>query len=125
MYQVFIWTFIFSLATTASIVLIGQRDLISGNLFEIKRILLLITNWKFIASMAFALLARTAFIITNNSLLKIPSLAQSSTTITTFITLFSLILVVLANYIFLKERINVQQGAGAMLIMFGIWIMLR
>jgi hypothetical protein len=125
MYSVITWTFIYSIATAVSIVLLGQRDLISGNLFDLKKILFLITNWKFIISMIAALFARVAFILTNNALLKIPSLAQSSTTITTFITLFCLILVVIANIIFLKERINVGQGAGATLIMIGIWMMLR
>jgi len=125
MTNVIFWTLVYSFATAISIVLLGQRDLISGNLFELKRILLLLINWKFIVSMIFALVARMAFIMTNNSLLKIPRLAESSTTITTFITLFCLILVVIANIIFLKEKINIQQGVGATLIMFGIWVMLK
>ena len=116
---------VYSIATAISIVLLGQRDLISGNLLEIKRLLLLLANWKFIVSMVFALIARVAFIMTNNSLLKIPSLANSSTTITTFITLFCLILVVVANIIFLKEKINISQGVGATLIMIGVWVMLK
>jgi drug/metabolite transporter (DMT)-like permease len=125
MENVLIWTLIYSFATALSIVLLGQRDLISGNLLEFKNFINLLINWKFIISMSFALIARGAFIMTNNSLLKIPRLADSSTTITTFITLFCLVLVVIANVIFLKEKINIQQGLGATLIMFGIWIMLR
>ena len=125
MYNVLLWTIIYSIATAGSIVLLGQRDLISGNLLEIKKIFLLITNWKFILSMILALAARASFIMTNNSLLKIPRLAESSTTITTFITLFCLILTVIANIIFLKEKINITQGVGATVIMAGIWIMLR
>lgn len=125
MVNVLIWTAIYSVATASSIVLLGQRDLISGNLLELKRLFLLIINWKFIVSMIFALIARMSFIMTNNTLLKIPRLADSSTTITTFITLFCLILVVIANVIFLKEKINVMQGVGATMIMIGIWIMLK
>lgn len=125
MYAVIFWTLIFSIATAVSVVLLGQRDLISGNLLDPKKIFYLVTNWKFIISMAAALFARMSFIMTNNSLLKIPHLAESSTTITTFATLFSLILVVIANYFFLQERLNLSQGAGAMLIMIGIWILLR
>jgi drug/metabolite transporter (DMT)-like permease len=125
MLNIILWTLVYSIATAISIVLLGQRDLISGNLLEIKRLLLLLANWKFIVSMVFALIARVAFIMTNNSLLKIPSLANSSTTITTFITLFCLILVVVANIIFLKEKINISQGVGATLIMIGVWVMLK
>lgn len=125
MFAVFFWTIMFSIATAISIVLLGSRDLISGNLFSWDKIWALVTNWKFIVSFAFALLARVSFILTNNALLKIPSLAKESTTITTFITLLSLVLVVIANAIFLKERINLMQGLGALLIMLGIWIMVR
>ncbi len=125
MINVIFWTLIYSIATAVSIVLLGQRELISGNLFELKRFFLFLINWRFIISMAFALVARMAFVMTNNSLLKIPALANSSTTITTFITLFCLILVVIANIIFLKEKINITQGLGATLIMIGIWVMLK
>lgn len=125
MIDVIIWTATYSFATAISIVLLGQRDLISGNLFEPKNLIALLINWKFIVSMIFALVARASFVLTNNALLKIPHLATSSTTITTFITLFCLILVVIANAIFLKERINLTQGIGASLILFGIFLISR
>ena len=125
MLSVIIWTLTYSVATAISITLLGQRDLISGNLLSVGKIISLLFNWKFIVSMVAALFARMAFIMTNNALLKIPHLAQSSTTITTFITLFCLVLVVVANYIFLKERINLAQTIGAVLILAGIWTMLR
>lgn len=125
MIPVFFWTLVFSVATAISIVLLGQRDLISGNLFEIKKLFFLMTNWKFIISMIAAVLARVAFMMTNNSLLKIPRLAEASTTITTFITLFCLVFVVIVNAVFLQERISIFQGAGAFLIMVGILIMLK
>lgn len=125
MYLVIFWTFIFSATTATSIVLLGNRDLISGNLLSLKGIGALIFNWRFIISMLCALGARFAFIMTNNTLLKIPHLAESSTTITTFITMFSLIIIVAANMIFLKEKLNIEQGIGAFIILFGIWMMLK
>lgn len=125
MQLVIFWTFLFSAATAISIVLLGNRDLISGNLFSLKSIINLIFNWRFIISMICALGARFAFIMTNNSLLKIPHLAESSTTITTFITMFSLIMIVIANIIFLKEKMQIEQGIGAFIILFGIWMMLK
>lgn len=75
--------------------------------------------------MILAVVARVSFILTNNALLKIPSLASKSTTITTFITLFSLILVVLANWFFLDEKLDYIRVGGMSLIMFGIFITLR
>lgn len=125
MTPVFFWTMIFSVATAVSIVLLGQRDLISGNLLDIQKIMSLFTSWKFLVSMFAAVLARVAFMMTNNALLRIPKLADASTTITTFITLFALILVVVANILFLDEKINVYQGVGAFIILLGIWLMLR
>lgn len=125
MHLVIFWTLLFSATTAISIVLLGNRDLISGNLLTPKNIANLIFNWRFIVSMICALAARFAFIMTNNSLLKIPHLAESSTTITTFITMFSLIVIVIANMIFLKEKMQIEQGVGAFIILFGIWMMLK
>lgn len=122
---VIFWTIIYSISTAASIVLLGQRDLISGNLLNTKNFLHLMLNWRFMLSMCFALLARVSFIMTNNSLLNIQKLAVASTTITTFITLICLVLVVAANVIFLKEHLNLSQGIGGALIMFGILVMLN
>jgi drug/metabolite transporter (DMT)-like permease len=33
-------------------------------------------------------------------------------------------LIVIANIIFLKEKIHLTQGAGAFMIIFGAWLML-
>lgn len=125
MLLVFFWTIMYSIATAGSITLLGQRDLISGNLFSFEKIIALLINWKFIFSMLLALMARVSFIMTNNSLLKIPRLAANSTTITAFVTLIGLVLIVVFNYIFLKEKLNLNQAIGAFLIMFGIFMMLK
>ena len=124
MITVLFWTLIYSLATAASITLLGSRDLISGNLFSIKNILNLALNYKFIISMVCAIIARLAFILTNNAILKIPKLSSSATTITTFITLICLVFVVAANIAFLGEKIRTIQILGAGIIMVGIIILL-
>ncbi|MEI7891294.1 MAG: hypothetical protein WCI36_05010 [bacterium] len=125
MYLVIFWTVVFSITTATSIVLLGHRELISGNILSIKGLGNLILNWRFIVSMICALMARFAFIMTNNTLLKIPHLAESSTTITTFITMFSLIVIVIANVLFLKEKLHIEQGLGAVIILVGMWTMLK
>lgn len=125
MLLVLFWTIIFSLSTAGATVLLGDRSLISGNLFDFRNFINLILNWKFVVSMIFAVVSRFSFIFINNSLLKIPLLAGNSTTITSFITAIAFVFIAVANYYFLGERINLTQGAGAFLILIGIWIMLK
>ena len=119
------WLLIFCITNTISIVLLGDRALISGNLLNIENIVRLILNWKFILAMLFAVATRISFIMLNNSLLKIPRLADASTSITTFATLLSLIFLLIANYYFLNERLNIQQAVGAFIVLVGVTIMVK
>jgi drug/metabolite transporter (DMT)-like permease len=125
MYLVIFWAIIFSLSTALSIVLLGDRKLISGNILQYKSIVHLIFHGKVILSLIFALISRFAFILMNNSLLKIERFAESSTTITAFISSVSFIFIVITNHIFLNERLDLQQFLAAALIMTGIWIMIK
>jgi drug/metabolite transporter (DMT)-like permease len=115
---------LYCLSTAFSIVLLGDRNLISGNLYEIKNVIFLVFNWKFILSMSLAVLSRVSFILINNTLLKIPYLAGVSTTIAVFITLISILFILLANHFFLKETLNMRQALGAFIVLTGIFIML-
>jgi len=124
MLAVIFWTILFSLATVISITLTGSRALISGD-FTLLRTIKMILDWHFIVGAGFAFLSRLFFIFINNALLKIPELAQSSTTITMFITSIAMVFVIIANYYFLGERINLTQGIGAFVILFGIFIITR
>ena len=119
------WILIYCIANTLSIVLIGDRSLISGNLLNIENFLHLIFNWKFILAMFFAVVCRISFVMLNNALLKIPKFSGASTTITTFATLLSLVFVLLANYFFLSEKLNLNQAIGAFVVIVGITIMFR
>lgn len=125
MYIITFWLIIYCVANTLSIVLIGDRSLISGNLLNPDNIVRLIFNWKFILAMVFAVVCRISFIMLNNALLKVPRLANSSTTITTFATLLSLGFVLVANYLFLNEKLNLQQVIGAFIILVGVTIMMK
>jgi drug/metabolite transporter (DMT)-like permease len=122
---VFFLAIVFSLSTAISITLLGDRGLISGNLFEFKNIIRLVTHYKFILAVIFAVFARFSFIFINNSLLKVERLADSSTTVTAFICAISYIFVVITNHIFLHERLNLQQSAGSILILAGVWMLLK
>ncbi len=121
----FFWTIVYCFSSAISIVLLGDRNLISGNLFELSTLVKILFNWKFILAMTLAVFSRISFIFLNNNLLKIPRLASISTTLTTFITLLSLIFIVLANYYFLGEKLNQQQIIGAGIILIGVSLMLK
>lgn len=116
---------IFCITSVCSIVLLGDKKLISGNLYNIKNIISLIFNWKFILSMAFAVITRFTFVLINNSILKVPQLANASTTITMFISFVSTIFIVIANHYYLNERLNLQQGIGAFIMLIGVSIMFK
>ena len=119
------WTLVYCLCNAFSIVLLGDRSLISGNLLEWSAIIKLLFNWKFILAMTLAICARVSYVFLNNSFLKVPRLASISTTLTTFVTLISLLFIVLANYFFLDEKLNMQQMAGAGIILLGVAIMMK
>lgn len=119
------WVIIYCLATAFSIVLLGDRGLISGDLFSMGNVIKLVFNWKFILSMSLAVLSRLSFILINNTLLKITYLADISTTLSVFVTLTSIIFIVIANHLFLKESLNIKQAIGAFIVLMGIFIMLN
>ncbi len=122
---VILYTVMFSLVTVVSILLTGSRSFISGSNLTPIAIVKMIFDWHFILGAGFAFMARLFFIMVNNSLLKVPHLAGSSTTITTFVTSIAMVFVVIANYYFLGEKINITQGAGIFVILLGIFMITR
>lgn len=125
MVVVVFWLLAFCVTNALSIVLMGDRSLISGNLLDMNNLMRILVNWKFIVAMFFAVVTRINFIMLNNSLLKIPRLADASTTIAAFATLLSLIFIVATNYFFLNEKLNVQQAFGAFIVLIGVCIMVK
>ncbi|EKE19066.1 MAG: hypothetical protein ACD_9C00151G0001 [uncultured bacterium] len=119
------YTILFSVVTVVSILLTGSRSFINGSDMTPMGIIKLVLDWHFLLGAGFAFVARLSFIMINNSLLKMPEYAATSTTITAFITSIAMVFVVLANYIFLGERINLAQGTGAFIILVGMFIMTR
>jgi drug/metabolite transporter (DMT)-like permease len=115
------WAALFSVTTAISIVMLGNRDLIGGQI-NLVRLLHILIDWRFIVGAIFAFGSRMLFIMTNNALLKVPHLSGSATTITTLINSVSILLVIVVNYFVLKEKLSIQQGLGAFLILFGIYL---
>jgi drug/metabolite transporter (DMT)-like permease len=125
MFGIAIWTIVYSLSTAISITLLGSRDLIGGNLANIKTILNLVISWQFILAMILAIFSRFSFIVLNNLILKVPSLAASATTITALITVISFIFIIASNYLILHERLAPHQLLGAGVIFIGIIVLLK
>jgi drug/metabolite transporter (DMT)-like permease len=125
MLKVILWTIIFSVTGAGTTVLLGDRNLLSGNLLNWEKFISIILNWKFILAVILSFFARYSFMLVNSYLLKVPNLAQNSTTIAACITSIGFIFMIGANFVFLHERISFQQGFGAALILVGIWIVLK
>jgi drug/metabolite transporter (DMT)-like permease len=123
--SILVWTVTYSLVTAFSITLLGDRNLISGDLYNVNNLLRLIIHWKFTLAFILAVAARATFVIINNLILQIPEYEQSATTITAFIASIAFIFVILVNFIFLNEKISLQQLTGAITIMLGIWLMMK
>jgi drug/metabolite transporter (DMT)-like permease len=124
MLEVFGLTVLFSITTVISILLLGSRAIIGSDMTVI-RVIQILFSWQFILGAIFAFGSRLLFMLINSALYKMPSLSASSTTITTLITTSSLIFVMIANYFFLDERINLVQGVGALVIIAGIFLITR
>lgn len=115
----------FCLATAASITLVGDRSLLGGKSWGPREIFALLTDWRFVASMALAVTARGFFIATNVALLRNERLAPAATTVTAFVTASAYLFVVAANWLFLGEALTARQMVGAAIIMAGILVMTR
>jgi uncharacterized membrane protein len=120
---IIILALLFGLFSAFSVVLTGNRALISGS-FDFLHAIKLITDWRFLLSMVLALASRLSFILINNQLLKNPTYAKNSTTITAAITSTGYILLVLFNFIFLSEKLSLVQLLGMGLIIAGVIIVM-
>lgn len=123
LYIIFL-TIIFSITTVVSILLLGSRAIIGGDMSLI-RVIQILFSWQFILGAIFAFGSRLVFMLINNGIYKIPELSNSSTTVTTLISTVSLIFVIIANYFFLHERISFIQGIGTAVIILGIFLITK
>lgn len=121
-FPIIFWAALFTGATVVSVVLIGARDLIGGEI-TFSRMLAILFDWRFLLGALFAFFARVFFIMINNSVYKIPELADTSTTITFFVTVISLFFVVIANHYFLGEHMSSTQILGGGIILIGIFLL--
>ena len=119
------YVMLFSVTTAVSITLLGDRKLISGNLFEFSSLLKLAVHWKVWTSLILAVISRISFVCINHYVLGVPRLAPASTSITAFITSVAFVVILLSNAVFLHEQLSFVQWLGATIIFLGIYLILQ
>ena len=124
-FPIIAYVMLFSATTAASITLLGDRSLISGNLFAPASLLKLALHWKVWTSLVLAVIARISFVCINHHVLRIPRLAPASTSITAFVTCFAFVVMLLSNAIFLREQLSPGQWLGSATIFLGIFLILH
>ncbi|MDX2188982.1 MAG: EamA family transporter [Bacteroidota bacterium] len=115
---------LFSLSAAGSTTLMGDKDMLAGNLLSKEGILTLIMNWRFYLAIFLAILSRFTFVLMNSELLKIEYTRNNATNITTIVSIASIIVVFFSNYIFLNEWLTSKQFVGSVIILFGVWLVL-
>ena len=75
--------------------------------------------------MVIAGVCRISFIMLNNGLLKVPRVANSLQQLQYLPRFLSLGFVLVAYYLFLNEKLNLQQVFGAFIVLVGVTIMMK
>jgi len=116
------WMIIYAVVVAASIIFIGKP--IEGAL-NIKSLLKLLLDWRFLLGGFLALGARFIFVVINNLASKHPNLSDAHLTVAALATMGSIVAIILANSIFLNEQLRPIQLVGAALIIGGVMLALR
>lgn len=122
MLTIIYWMVIYAVVVAASIIFIGKP--IAGAL-NIKSLLKLLFDWRFLLGGILALGARFIFVIINNLASKHPSLQGAHLTVAALATMGSIVAIILANSIFLGEQLRPLQLVGAAFILGGVMLALR
>lgn len=122
MIELLFWMVLYAIVVAASIIFIGKP--IEGSV-DIKSLLRLLLDWRFLFGGVLALGARFIFVIINNLASRHPALSRAHLTVAALATMGSVVAIILANAIFLGERLTPVQIVGAGTIIFGIFIVFR
>ena len=114
--------FIYAIVVAASIIFIGKP--ISG-ILNLKSLLMLLFDWRFLFGGILALGARFIFVIINNLASNHPRLSDAHLTVAALATQGSIIAIILANIIFLDEHLRPVQLLGAAVILIGVFLVFR
>ena len=120
MIRVLIISVMFAVSSAASITLLGDRKLISGEMTKLQWWITVLFSWRFILAMILALVARLSFTMMNSALLYVPALSRNATSVAALLTALAYIVIIISNYIFLNERLSLQQIVGMGVIIAGV-----
>jgi drug/metabolite transporter (DMT)-like permease len=121
---IILWVILYSLVVAASIYFLGSPTTLLGNL-NLKNLLGLLFDWRFLLGGVLALIARFIFVIINNLASKEESLADAHLSITALATTASIVVVLIVNYCFLDERLSPIQIIGTAVILLGFFLIFR
>ncbi len=119
-----VWVFIYSVTVAASVLFLGNPNTVLGQLSP-KSLLSLLIDWRFLLGGLLALLARFIFVIINNLSSKQESLAHAHLSVTALASTLSIAFILLANYLFLDEKLSFMQLLGAGVIVLGVFLVFR
>ena len=109
----------YNIAVGFSIITLGLAT-DKGGLDSIQNFLKIILNWYFMVGLALALVSRMLFVTMNSILNRIAETEAAATSITYLLSLTSTILVLLLNWLILKETLSTRQIFGALLVSCGV-----
>ena len=125
MLKVLIISLVFAVSSAASVTLLGDRKLISGDMTKLQWWITVLFSWRFVLAMIFALGARFSFTMMNNALLYVPALSRNATSVATLLTALAYVVIIISNSIFLNERISLQQIVGMGVIIGGVALVVK
>lgn len=124
MFAIIGWVILYSVVVATSILFLGNPSTILGQL-NIKNLLGLLLDWRFLLGGVLALGARFIFVIINNLASKEPALAEAHLTITAVATTASVVFVIIINHFLLGDRLEVIQLIGIAIVLFGLFLVFR
>jgi drug/metabolite transporter (DMT)-like permease len=124
MLSIALWVVIYSVVVAASILFLGSPSTLLGDL-NLKSLLSLLLDWRFLLGGVLALGARFIFVVINNLASKQSSLSEAHLSVTALATTVSIAAVLIANHLFMNEHLNAWQLSGAAVMILGVFLIFR
>jgi len=118
------WVLVYDAVVAASIIFLGSPSTLLGHI-NIKSLLSLLLDWRFMLGAILAVGARFIFVVINNLASKHPSLAHAHLTITAIASITSVVVIVLANHFLLGDQLRPLQILGIAIVLVGITLVFR
>lgn len=124
MLTILLWIVIYSVVVAVSIIFLGSPSTLLGDM-NLRNLLSLLFDWRFLLGGVLALIARFIFVIINNIASKNPALADAHLTITAVATTASVVFVIIINHFLLGDQLRAVQFVGIAIVLFGLFIVFK